>query len=171
MDDLTQNDTDFISLAADIVGAYVTKNNVPASELPNLIATTHAALVKLNAPPAPQAEKPTPPVPIRKTVTPDHIISLEDGKPYKSLKRHLTTRGLTPDQYRQKWGLPIDYPMVAANYAAQRSELAKSLGLGQLRRDRAAAKRAAEMRAAPDPVISAPARRGRPKKAGAAAAE
>lgn len=167
MDDLTQQDADFIGLAADIVGAYVTKNNVPASELPNFIAATHAALVKLTAPPVPAAEKPTPPVPIRKTVTPDHIISLEDGKPYKSLKRHLTTRGLTPDQYRQKWGLPHDYPMVAASYAAQRSELAKSLGLGQIRRDQAAARKA-EAQAEP---MAAPARRGRPKKADAAAAE
>ncbi len=151
MDDLTQQDTDFIGLAADIVGAYVTKNNVPASELPNLIAATHAALVKLTAPPVPTAEKPTPPVPIRKTVTPEHIISLEDGKPYKSLKRHLTTRGLTPDQYRQKWGLPHDYPMVAANYAAQRSELAKSIGLGRGRTVAAAAKRATS-----DAVVKAP---------------
>jgi predicted transcriptional regulator len=166
MDDIAQGDTDFIGLAADIVGAYVTKNNVTTSELPGLIAATHAALVKLNAPPAPAIEKPTPPIPIRKTVTPDHIISLEDGKPYKSLKRHLTTRGLTPDQYRQKWGLPHDYPMVAATYAAQRSELAKSAGLGQRRRHQAEARKAeAKTQAA------APARRGRPKKADAASAE
>ena len=162
MDKIVQQDADFIGLAADIVGAYVTRNNVPASELPNLIAATHAALVKLNAPPAPEPEKLTPPVPIRKTVTPDAIISLEDGKPYKSLKRHLTTRGLTPDQYRQKWGLPPDYPMVAANYAAQRSELAKSLGLGQIRRDRAAAARLAAGQDGEDDT--APARRGRPRK-------
>ncbi|TGE01967.1 MucR family transcriptional regulator [Methylobacterium nonmethylotrophicum] len=166
MNESTRQDAGHIGLAADIVGAYVSRNNVPASELPALIAATHAALAKLGTPPEPVVEKPTPPVPIRKTVTPDHIISLEDGKPYKSLKRHLTTRGLTPDQYRQKWGLPHDYPMVAATYAAQRSELAKSLGLGQIRRERAAAKRAAEMRSTPDPVVSAPARgRGRPKKA------
>jgi predicted transcriptional regulator len=164
MDDVTQHDVDFIGLAADIVGAYVTKNNVPASELPGLIAATHAALVKLSAPPALEVEKPTPPVPIRKTVTPDHIISLEDGKPYKSLKRHLTTRGLTPDQYRQKWGLPHDYPMVAANYAAARSELAKSLGLGQIRRDQAAARKAEAESKAAEPAPT-PARRGRPKKA------
>jgi predicted transcriptional regulator len=152
MDDIAQGDTDFIGLAADIVGAYVTKNNVTTSELPGLIAATHAALVKLNAPPAPAIEKPTPPIPIRKTVTPDHIISLEDGKPYKSLKRHLTTRGLTPDQYRQN--------------AAQRSELAKSAGLGQRRRHQAEARKAeAKTQAA------APARRGRPKKADAASAE
>jgi predicted transcriptional regulator len=164
MDDITQNDADFIGLAADIVGAYVTKNNVPASELPNLIAATHAALAKLSAPPAPEAEKPTPPVPIRKSVTPDHIISLEDGRSYKSLKRHLTSRGMTPAEYRQKWGLPHDYPMVAANYAAQRSELAKSSGLGQIRRNQAAARKAEAATRAAEPT-PASARRGRPKKA------
>ena len=168
MNEIVKQDTDFIDLAAAIVGAYVTRNNVPASELPGLIAATHAALAKLTAPPAPEVEKPTPPVPIRKTVTPDHIISLEDGKPYKSLKRHLSTRGLSPDQYRQKWGLPHDYPMVAATYGAQRSELAKSLGLGQIRRTQAEARKAeAEIKTAE----SAPARRGRPKKAAATAAE
>jgi predicted transcriptional regulator len=108
----------------------------------------------------------TPPVPIRKSVTPDHIISLEDGKAYKSLKRHLTTRGLTPVEYRQKWGLPSDYPMVAPNYAAQRSELAKATGLGQQRR-----RAAAEKRAVADAKVTAPATpskgRGRPKKAAA----
>ncbi len=168
MDDIIQQDADCIGLAAAIVGAYVTKNNVPASELPGLIAATHAALAKLTAPSAPAVEKPTPPVPIRRTVTPDHIISLEDGKPYKSLKRHLTTRGLTPAEYRQKWGLPPDYPMVAANYAAQRSELAKSLGLGQIRRDRAATQKVEAESKAAEP---APARRGRPKKVAAAAAK
>ena len=168
MNEIVKQDTDFIDLAAAIVGAYVTRNNVPASELPGLIAATHAALAKLTAPPAPEVEKPTPPVPIRRTVTPDHIISLEDGKPYKSLKRHLSTRGLTPDQYRQKWSLPHDYPMVAATYAAQRSELAKSLGLGQIRRNQVKAREAeAEIKTA-EP---APARRGRPKKAAATAAE
>jgi predicted transcriptional regulator len=161
MDDIAQGDTDFIGLAADIVGAYVTKNNVTTSELPGLIAATHAALVKLNAPPAPPVEKPTPPIPIRKTITPDAIISLEDGKPYKSLKRHLNTRGLSPEQYREKWGLPRDYPMVAATYAAQRSDLAKSAGLGQRRRNQVEAKTQA----------AAPARHGRPKKAEAAPAE
>ena len=125
--------TTLVDLTASIVGAYVAKNSVPVADLPGLIASTHAALAGLGAP-ALVEEKPVPPVPIRKTITPDHLISLEDGKPYKSLKRHLTTRGLTPDEYRRKWGLPHDYPMVAANYAAQRSELAKSSGLGQVRR-------------------------------------
>ncbi|KMO33161.1 MucR family transcriptional regulator [Methylobacterium variabile] len=153
-----------ISLSADIVSAYVSKNSVPVGDLGNLIAAVHASLERVASPPAPEPEKPTPPVPVRKTVTPDHIISLEDGKPYKSLKRHLTTRGLTPDQYRQKWGLPHDYPMVAANYAAQRSELAKSLGLGQIRRDRAAAARLAAESTSEGESEKAPARRGRPRK-------
>jgi predicted transcriptional regulator len=134
MDDVTQHEADFLGLAADIVGAYVAKNNIPASELPGLIAATHAALMKLSAPPAAVVEKTAPPVPIRKTVTPDYLISLEDGRQYRTLKRHLAGRGLTPEQYREKWGLPPDYPMVAANYAAQRSELAKSIGLGQPRK-------------------------------------
>ncbi|WP_298967710.1 MucR family transcriptional regulator [uncultured Methylobacterium sp.] len=130
-----------VATTADIVAAYVSNNSVPSPDLPALIAAVHGALSGLLAPAAPaQAERPTPPVPIRKSVTPDHLISLEDGKPYKSLKRHLAGRGLTPAEYRTKWGLPPDYPMVAANYAAQRSELAKRTGLG---RAGAAARRAA----------------------------
>ncbi|UHC14360.1 MucR family transcriptional regulator [Methylobacterium currus] len=131
--------TDLVDLTAKVVCAYVAENHVQAAELPALIASTYASLAKLDAPAEPETARPEPPVPIRKTVTPDHIISLEDGKPYKSLKRHLSTRGLTPEQYRQKWGLPHDYPMVAATYAAQRSELAKSLGLGRKPADRDAA--------------------------------
>lgn len=122
-----------IDHTAAVVSAYVSNNPLPAVDLPALIASVHAALVALDRPPEPEAEKPTPIVPIKKTVTPDYLISLEDGKHYKSLKRHLSTRGLTPEQYRVKWGLPHDYPMVAANYAAHRSELAKSTGLGQRR--------------------------------------
>ena len=118
---------------AAIVSAFVSNNAVPVSDLTALIASVHAALVALDRPPEPEAEKPTPIIPIKKTVAPDYLISLEDGKHYKSLKRHLSTRGLTPEQYRVKWGLPHDYPMVCANYAAQRSELAKSTGLGQRR--------------------------------------
>ncbi|TGD95175.1 MULTISPECIES: MucR family transcriptional regulator [Methylobacterium] len=123
-----------VGLAADIVSAYVSKNSVPVAELPNLIASVHTSLTNLGQPASAEAEKLTPPVPIKKTVTPDYLISLEDGKPYKSLKRHLSTRGLTPGEYRRKWGLSHDYPMVAANYAAQRSELAKSSGLGRPRK-------------------------------------
>ncbi|KMO40638.1 MucR family transcriptional regulator [Methylobacterium variabile] len=168
---------EFIDLAADIVSAFVSNNNVPIAELPGLIASVHASLSGLGQPAAtPVEDHKVTPAQIRKSITPDAIISFIDGKPYKSLKRHLTSNGLTPDEYRQKYGLPRDYPMVAATYAAQRSELAKSLGLGQLRRDRAAAKKAAEKRAEPDPVVTAPvdakpARRGRPKKATASATE
>ncbi|AWN47173.1 MucR family transcriptional regulator [Methylobacterium terrae] len=130
----TLDASDLVALSAGLVASYVRHNSVPAAELPGLIASVHGALAGLGAPAAPVEERPTPPIPIRKTVTPEHIISLEDGRPYKTLKRHLAGRGLTPEQYREKWGLPADYPMVAANYAAQRSDLAKSSGLGQSRR-------------------------------------
>ncbi len=156
----TPSSENYIALAADIVSAYVTKNAVPQAELPALIGSVHAALrgaanpIEVNA-----AEKPTPAVPIEKSVSPEFIISLEDGKRYKSLKRHLRGRGLTPEQYRAKWGLPKDYPMVAPSYAAKRSELAKSHGLGQVRRN--AAKSAATV----EKVTAAPKKRGRKKVA------
>jgi len=120
-----------IELTADIVAAYVSNNPVPAGELPGLIAQIHSSISNLGAPAVAVEEPLTPRMPIKKTITPDHLISLEDGKPYKTLRRHLTIRGLTPDQYRAKWGLPADYPMVAASYTAKRSALAKSLGLGR----------------------------------------
>ncbi|MGX7707914.1 MucR family transcriptional regulator [Methylobacterium sp. Gmos1] len=145
-----------VDLCAAIITAYVSNNAVPPNELPPMIGAVHSTLTQLMAPPAPEPPKPEPPIPIRRTVTPDHIISLEDGKPYKTLKRHLAGRGLTPDQYREKWGLPRDYPMVASNYASQRSELAKNSGLGRRRL------RGAEDDDAPD---APPARRGRPRKA------
>ncbi|ACA18455.1 transcriptional regulator, MucR family [Methylobacterium sp. 4-46] len=123
---------DLVALTAQTVAAYVAHNPIRPADLPGLIRDTHAALVALTAPaPAPEAGRPVPPVPIRKTVTPDAIFSLEDGKPYKSLKRHLNSRGLTPEAYRAKWGLPADYPMTCASYSAARSELAKVLGLGR----------------------------------------
>ncbi|SFV14592.1 transcriptional regulator, MucR family [Methylobacterium sp. 174MFSha1.1] len=168
MDDVTQHDADFIGLAADIVGAYVSNNNVRAADLPDLIASVHASLTGLSQPAAaPEEDHKVTPAQIRKSVTPDAITSFLDGKPYKSLKRHLNSQGYTPDEYRKKFGLPFDYPMVAATYAAQRSELAKSLGLGQLRRDRAAARKADNEVQGGEPA--APARRGRPKKVEAAA--
>jgi predicted transcriptional regulator len=120
-----------IGLVSDIVSAYVSNNSVPVGELSSLIRSVHDAVVRLGASAPAEPERLTPPVPIKKTVSPDYLISLEDGRRYRTLKRHLAGRGLTPEQYRQKWGLPPDYPMVAANYAAQRSELAKSIGLGQ----------------------------------------
>ncbi|GJD52239.1 Transcriptional regulatory protein ros [Methylobacterium crusticola] len=129
-----EQETDLIERAADIVSAYVSNNSVPMTDLPALISAVHTSLARLGlGNEAGEQEKPTPLMPIKRTVTPDYLISLEDGRQYKSLKRHLATRGLTPEQYRQKWGLPHDYPMVAANYAAQRSELAKSSGLGRRR--------------------------------------
>ena len=120
-------------MTSEVVAAYVAQNHVQPSELPNLIASVHAALGGLGKPDvqAVEPEKLVPPVSIRKSVTDEHLISMEDGKRYKSLKRHLGTRGLTPDQYRAKWGLPHDYPMVAPAYAAHRSALAKNIGLGR----------------------------------------
>src|SRR5215204_2356104 len=137
--------SDHTTLTADVVSAYVSHNSVRAADLPDLISSVHGALQGLKAPQQAEPEMREPPVSIKKSITPDFLISLEDGKRYKSLKRHLTGRGLTPEQYREKWGLPRDYPMVAPNYAKQRSELAKSLGLGQLRKGntRMAAKTAA----------------------------
>jgi predicted transcriptional regulator len=130
----TPASNNLIELAADVVSAYVGNNSVSSSALPEIIASVYGALQALIAPPpAPEAEKPIPAVPIKKSITPDYLISLEDGRRYKSLRRHLGGRGLTPDQYRAKWGLSPDYPMVAPNYAKQRSELAKSMGLGRKR--------------------------------------
>ena len=129
----------YIELAADIVSAYVSNNSVPSGDLPSLINDIHGALVKvaggsIEVP----AEAPKPAIPVKKSVTPDYIICLEDGKKFKSLKRHLRTQyNMTPEQYREKWALPPDYPMVAPNYAAARSQLAKQMGLGQQRRRRA----------------------------------
>ena len=122
-----------LELAADLVSAFVSNNSVPAAELPALIGHVHDALTKVasgSAQPTPEEPK-EPAVPIRKSVQPDYLVCLEDGKRFKSLKRHLrTVYDLTPDQYRAKWGLPHDYPMVAPNYAAVRSEMAKSMGFG-----------------------------------------
>jgi predicted transcriptional regulator len=126
---------DFVELTADLVSAYVAHNAIQKTDIPGLIASIHASLVGLGAPkPAPEPEKPVPAVPIKKSITQDYLISLEDGRRYKSLKRHLSGRGLTPEQYREKWALPSDYPMVAPSYAKQRSDLAKSMGLGRQRR-------------------------------------
>lgn len=131
----TQN-ADHIGLAVEIVSAYVSNNSIPPSDLQALVTSVHAALISLSKTPASEAqavEKLTP-AQIRKSITHDNLISFEDGKPYKTLRRHLTLRGLTPESYREKWGLPRDYPMTAPSYSAQRSELARALGLGQQRR-------------------------------------
>jgi len=123
----------YIELAADIVSAYVSNNSVPAADLSVLLNSVYAALTKTakGQQEEPKAEL-VPAVSVRKSVTPDAIICLEDGKSFKSLKRHLrTTYDMTPEQYRAKWNLPADYPMVAPNYAQQRSEFAKQIGLGR----------------------------------------
>jgi predicted transcriptional regulator len=129
---------DFVAPTADIVAAYVSNNTVPAAEVPALIGMVHAALVRVASGRRDAPKEPLKPVvPIRKSITPDYIICLEDGQRFKSLKRHLRQQyNLTPDQYREKWGLPRNYPMVAPNYAAARSRIAKHTGLGQSRRRR-----------------------------------
>ena len=119
-------------LTAEIVSAYVANNPVPTASLAGLIGTVHAAVSGLSQPAAPAAVALTPAVNPKRSVHADYIVCLEDGKRFKSLKRHLSTHfGLTPEEYRAKWALPNDYPMVAPNYAAARSELAKSMGLGR----------------------------------------
>jgi len=122
-----------LRMTADIVSAYVSKNVLPAQQIPEVISTVYGSLTGLQSGPKLQAaEPPKPAVPIRKSVTPEYIVCLEDGKKLKMLKRHLrSTYNMTPDEYRAKWGLPADYPMVAPNYAAQRSEFAKKIGLGR----------------------------------------
>jgi predicted transcriptional regulator len=126
-------DNDLIDLSADIVSAYVSHNALSVTDLPRLIADVHTALRNLQSPAAAEpVEELKPAVPVRKSVAPDYIICLEDGKKFKSLKRHLRTHyNLSPEEYREKWGLPADYPMVAPNYSATRSRLAKDNGLGR----------------------------------------
>jgi predicted transcriptional regulator len=121
-------------MTTEMVSAYVANNSVSPSDLPALIHSVYASLLGLRAPINRPIEKPVPAVPIRKSITPDYIVSLEDGRQFKSMKRYLGTLGMTPAEYRAKWGLPADYPMVAPNYAAKRAELARALGLPQRRR-------------------------------------
>jgi predicted transcriptional regulator len=150
---------DLVAVSAALVAAYVSNNSVPAAELPKLIDDIHAALRSLGpAMPVEPEKKREPAVSVRKSITADFMICLEDGKKFKSLKRHIRTKyGLTPAEYRQKWNLPADYPMVAPSYAEARSALAKASGLGQLR------KAAAPV---PEPVIDAvPAVAEKPKRA------
>jgi predicted transcriptional regulator len=132
------SETNRLPLTVGIVAAFVEKNRVAASELANLIRSVNQTLESLDqagTTEAPEARKLTP-AQIRKSITPDALISFEDGRPYKMLKRHLTALGMTPEQYRAKWGLPKNYPMTAADYTARRSEVAKALGLGRrIRRD------------------------------------
>ena len=154
-----QQTPNYLELAADIVSAFVSNNSVPVADLPALIGNVHAALNTLASGSAQQVveEPKAPAVSIKKSVQPDYIICLDDGKRFKSLKRHLrTVYNLTPDQYRAKWGLRHDYPMVAPNYAAARSNLAKQIGLGARR------KQAAPVQAEPEPA--APPAKGRRRK-------
>ena len=127
-----------VELTARIVSAFVSNNTIGAENLPQLINETHAALSRATGTVVqPEREELKPKVPVKRSVMPDHIVCLEDGKKFKSLKRHLRTQyNMTPEQYREKWNLPLDYPMVAPNYAAARSELAKQMGLGQQRKRR-----------------------------------
>ena len=153
---------DYVELTADIVSAYVSNNSVRPADMAELIASTHTALAGLSqsaAAAAPAVEKLTP-AQIRKSIKPDALISFIDGKPYKTLKRHLTGNGLTIEEYRERFGLPRDYPTTAASYSAQRSEMAKSLGLGQLR---------AKAAAVAETISEKPKRGGRPRKAKEAA--
>lgn len=150
---------DLLTMTADLVAAFVSNNSVPAAELPILLVQVHGAFVSLSAPPAAEAgseiEKPTP-AQIKKSITPDALISFVDGKPYRTLKRHLSVHGLSIDEYRTRYGLPSDYPAVAANFSAARSALAKQLGLGNQRR---------KAEPAPEPALE-PTTASKPKRPG-----
>lgn len=135
--DVNQRQEMLMELTADVVAAYVSNNSVPVADLPSLIGNVHASLAKMGAivQPEPVAEKQKPAVNPKKSITDAYIICLEDGKHFKSLKRHLMTHyGLTPEQYREKWDLDTNYPMVAPNYAKARSNLARTMGLGRKRK-------------------------------------
>ena len=138
MDNDSPGGSDLIERVSDIVSAYVAHNPVPVADLPKLIERVHSVLLEIDSTGTVE-DKPDlkPAISIRKSVTDDYIVCLEDGKKFKSLKRHLRTQyNMSPEQYREKWGLPPDYPMVAPNYAEARSQLAKKMGLGQQRRKR-----------------------------------
>ncbi|PWR20885.1 MucR family transcriptional regulator [Zavarzinia compransoris] len=130
--------SELLSLTADIVASHVSNNPVPVGELPTLIQQVYATLAGIGQPKSePVASRPQPAVPVKKSITPEYIICLEDGKKLKMLKRHLKTAyDMTPEEYRARWDLPPDYPMVAPNYAEQRRDLAKKIGLGTARRKR-----------------------------------
>ena len=136
MPDSSPTPLDKVSLSAEIVAAYISHNSVTPGGLPALIEAVHGALTNLGAvTAAPEPEPLMPAVSIRKSITPEYLVCLDDGKKFKSLRRHLGSLGMTPEQYRAKWKLPANYPMVAPNYAAARSAIAKKLGLGQLRKN------------------------------------
>ncbi|APT33635.1 MULTISPECIES: MucR family transcriptional regulator [Methylobacterium] len=148
-----QDPVDFVELTADIVSAYVANNSVPVPDLPSLLSGVHAALAGLSQTTVsaePEFKKATP-AQIKKSITPDALISFIDGKPYKTLKRHLTGNGMTIEQYRQRYGLPPDYPTTASTYSAMRAEFARNAGLGHKRRSPAAKRgEPAASAAAPD---------------------
>ncbi len=158
MNDNNSAHNELLSLTADIVSSHFANNSVSPDDVPTVIQSVYATLAALGAPaPAPEAKQ-EPAVSVRSSIKPDYIVCLEDGKKLKMLKRHLMTRyGMTPDQYRAKWGLAADYPMVAPNYAEQRRTLAKSIGLGTKRAGAGRPAKAAPPKAAPRP-------RGRPRK-------
>jgi predicted transcriptional regulator len=136
MADQPQSSNDILELTAEIVSAHVSNNSVPLSDLPGLIQEVYRTLAAVGTQPV-QPERPQPAVPLKKSVTPDYLICLEDGKKLKMLKRHLKTAyNMSPEQYRERWALPPDYPMVAPNYAKHRSSLAKKIGLGTKPRGR-----------------------------------
>src|SRR5579885_3037604 len=129
--DSTGQANDLLALTTEIVAAHVANNTVPVDDLPHLINQVYQSLASIGTAPAPAAARPQPAVSVKKSVQPDYIVCLEDGKKLKMLKRHLKTAyNMTPETYRERWGLPSDYPMVAPNYARQRSRLAKEIGLG-----------------------------------------
>ncbi len=119
-----------VELAAKILSAYVTRNSVPAGNLPDLLSQVHRSIAALETAKAPPVTRPSE-AQIRASIRPDTIVSFEDGKPYKALRRHLTLRGLTAEAYKAKWGLPVDYPLVSAAYSARRSKISREIGLGQ----------------------------------------
>ena len=128
---------DLLELTTEIVSSHVANNPVAIQDIPDLIRQVYDTLTSINQSPSGQADRPQPAVPIKRSITPDHIICLEDGRKLKMLKRHLKTAyNMTPEDYRERWGLPADYPMVAPNYARQRSNLAKKIGLGRKPRRR-----------------------------------
>lgn len=158
-------EVDYIQITADIVAAFVSNNSVRASELPTLIEAVHGSLWKVTEIKVeePVVEAKPPAVPVKKSITDDYLICLEDGKRFKSLKRHLSTAyGMTPDEYRAKWGLNRDYPMVAPAYASARSSLARQMGLGR-KREEAADEAEPVAEAAAPPPSAEPRRRGRPR--------
>jgi len=132
-DEPASTNLNFAEVTAEMVSAYVSHNSVSQSGLPSVIQSVYASILGLGATADSIPDKPVPAVPIKRSVTPDHIVCLDDGRKFKSLKRHIAALGMTPAEYRAKWGLPAEYPMVAPNYSVARSELAKAIGLGRQR--------------------------------------